>query len=203
MNEIIKSLFNDALSVKGVPTGTVNAAISNLINKRHRELKEIIMRDIRQGDFGNVDKDELISIFFRLILDAEEGVARKNLELLANIMHRMAIEKKLKAPTFLKYASILSSLTEEEIIVLGVMARNRHTPSKELKEYQEYCIESPNEIKQALLRTGLVVISINSNYELVNPDNLQKNHYKSKVKSSIVYELTSLTDEILRYTNFK
>ena len=107
MSETAFALLNDCLSIYSIPTGTVNAALSKMMTSRYDMLREIILSEIRQGNFENVNQDDLVSVFFRIIRDAQEGVARTNLCLLAKVINGMAEKDELKAPNFLKYANIL------------------------------------------------------------------------------------------------
>jgi hypothetical protein len=190
-------------------------------------LQDVILSEIRQGNLGRVDDDELISIFFRLIRDAEEGVARNNLRLMARVINGMAEKQKLKAPNFLRYASILSSLSEDEITVLGIMAKD---VAKEVRTYTgEMVKRDPVEVKdpglselkksgleyrsiqQALLRTSLVAMeTVSETKQTKKPDVGRNMMYTSAqedsgfdidTKTTQSFRLTSLMVEILKYTD--
>ena len=68
-------------------------------------LREVIRSEIRQGDFSNVDIDDLVGISYRLQKDAMEGVAKNNLRLLCAIISGLHEDNKLTAPNF--FTSIL------------------------------------------------------------------------------------------------
>ena len=166
MTNIVGGILGDCLGIKGVPTGTVSSAIGKLMGKRHALLREIIRCEIRQGNFERVDEDELISICFRLIRDAEEGVAKNNLRLMARVINGMAEKKNLKASSFLNYASILANLTEDEIIVLGIMSKlgwGTFMGDRGNTECKKFGIDNMQSIQQALLRTGLLTMRIEIN----------------------------------------
>lgn len=202
MMEIIGGILGDCLSVKGVPTGAAGAAIGKMISKRHNLLREVIRSELRQGNFENIDQDELVSIFFRLIRDAEEGVARNNLRLMARIIKGMAEKGALKAPSFMKYANVLASLTEDEIKVLAVMAQlNWATfmPYETRKQFIEVGIENYQAIQQALLRTGLVTLRLDARTIPEKPEMRRMYGASDKVDANQIFTLTPLFSEIEMY----
>jgi hypothetical protein len=199
MKDLAIGLFGDALSAKGVAvtggvTAVVSAGINKMLSKRHKLLQEIVRSEIRQGKFERVDEDELISIFFRLIRDAEEGVARNNLRLMARIINGMVEKQKLKAPSFLRYANILASLTDKEIRILSVMIKYKeYTPpdtsllSSDDEKHQALMevTQQAEGHMQALMRTGLV--------------NMVTDKIDYNRESTNNYRLTKLMDELLEY----
>lgn len=201
MTDIITGLLSDCLGAKGIPTNTVNSAIGKLMRKRHASLREIILCEIRQGNFDRVDEDELIGIFFRLIRDAEEGVAKNNLCLMARVVNGMAEKNNLKASSFLNYANILANLTEAEIIVLGTMAQlgwATFMGDRGNTECKNLGIDNMQSIQQALLRTGLVTMRI----EIKASDQRENKNLGisgSEPTSEQVYTLTPLFTEIEEY----
>lgn len=88
--------------------------------KKTKLLREVIRSEIRQGDFSRVDVDDMVGISYRLQKDAMEGVAKNNLRLLCALIAGLNNDNKLSATTFLKFAPILESLTEEEIKVISI-----------------------------------------------------------------------------------
>ncbi len=201
MTGIVAGMLSDCLSVMGIPTGTASAVLSKLINKRHDMLREIILCEMRQGNFKNVDQDDFASVLFRLIRDAEEGVAKNNLRLLARVVNGMAEKNELKAPNFLRYASVLSSLSDDEIIVLGVMAKFKGDMNsyRFYQQCEELGAKNSDNIQQALLRTGLVAMEIYSTVE--EPEKFARTN-DPNIMTHADFSLTPLMDEILEYTDF-
>jgi len=178
----------DVLGCFGVPTGTAMQIYQDILDKRAQDAMEILFSEIRQGDFSDVDQNDAVSIIARFQRDAMEGVAQNNLRLMARVINGMAEKKALKAPSFLKYANIIASLTEDEIMVLGTMIqlkrhdsnidRNRLKGKLHTKGIQNYEF-----IQQALMRTGLVTFDVSAKSTVnINP-----------------YPLSPLMDEILQY----
>lgn len=201
MTNIVGGILGDCLGIKGVPTGTASSAIGKLMGKRHALLREIIRCEIRQGNFERVDEDELISICFRLIRDAEEGVAKNNLRLMVRVINGMAEKEKLKASSFLNYASILANLTEDEIIVLGIMSKlgwGTFMGDRGHTECKKFGVDNMQSIQQALLRTGLLTMRIEIN-ESDQRENKNLGISGSKTTSEQIYTLTPLFTEIEQY----
>ena len=212
----------DILSHFGIPTATAMQIYSDVLEKRASEALEILLLEVRQGNFKNVDKNDVISVLARFQRDAMEGVARNNLLLMARVINGMADKQELKAPIFLRYANILASLSKEEIIVLGIMARYKSRPElKNMPSAGEYGMEYkdpekdelkaklPNypAIQQALTRTGLVFFTVNS--QAAEDFKLDGGNFSDTsgtltmpINSKIDYQLTPLMDEILKYTDF-
>lgn len=190
MKELIGSIIDDCLSVKGVPMATAGAVLSRVMGKRHQVLREVIASEFRQGNFDHADEDEFVSICYRLIRDAEEGLAKNNLRLLARVINGMAEKNELKAPSFLRYATILSSLTDKEVRILAVMVQYKdyiHQPKTEDQRHaalQTVTKQAEGHL-QALMRTGLVNMRMHTIQDI--SDGTHK------------YALTKLMDEILMY----
>lgn len=201
MRGIVGGILSDCLGIKGVPTGAASSALGKLMNKRYDTLRHIIRSEIREGNFDRVDEDVLVSICFRMIRDAEEGVARNNLRLMARIINGMAEKKELKAPNFLKYANILASLTEDEITVLGVMAQlNWRTfiGDRGAIECKGLGIENIQSVQQALLRTGLLTMQIRTQLS-DERENRNLGIRSAEPTTDQVYTLTPLFSEIEKY----
>lgn len=219
---LIGSIIDDCLGVRGVPTATAGAVLSRVMGKRHQVLREVIASEFRQGNFGRADEDEIVSICYRLIRDAEEGVAKNNLRLMARVINGMAEKKELKAPTFLKYANILSSLTEDEITVLGIMLKYATTPhhkgmfspdptkdqlsySDPEKDALKEAVKNYAAVQQSLVRTGLVYFSVSAeagNDFILDGGNFSDPNsggFQLKLDSKVQYQITPLAREIHSY----
>lgn len=205
MNDLVKNITLDISSVIGMPTNT----IVYLIEKKKEEGRKILLGEIRQGDFTNIDKDELVSILARYERDSIEGVAKNNLKHMGQVINGMILDKKLKADTFYKYANILAILTEQEINLLGIMAKESYQSYAEarqklIKEYkfkESECIQ----IFQSLIRTGLVIFKqkiIVERYTDVTPSSGRERSTEVSTGRPYIednYILTPLMEEIFNY----
>jgi hypothetical protein len=215
--------ISDVLSCFGVPTAVASQIYADVLQKRGAEALEILLSEIRQGHFKNIDQNEAVSIIARFQRDAMEGVARNNLRLMARIINGMATRQALRASTFLQYANILAALTEEEIGVLGIMAKHAANSSPGLHPnttygFLEYVDPEAEELKavfpnyaaiqQSLVRTGLVFFYVDSHtkgdFKLDGGDFSGSNpgSVEMGIHSKIHYRLTPLMGEILKYTDF-
>lgn len=208
--KISTSLISDILSCFGIPTAMAQSVYDEVMERRKKEAMEILLSEIRQGQFQNVDGHEAISVVERYLRAAVEGTAKQNLRLLAQVIRGMANNKILKAPSFIKYAGILGTLTEDEIRLLGIMIGEEESCYESCKKaiHQHFSAENAKRILQSLLRTGLVCFTqgLESEYKERQPD-----EERDKTSDTIRwiendfwtnYELTSLMQEIVEYTKF-
>lgn len=210
----------DVLGYFGVPTGSAINLYGDILDSRANAAFEILLSEIRQGDASGVHQNEAVSVIARYQRDAMEGVARNNLRLMARVINGMAEKKELKASTFLRYANILASLTEEEVAVLGVMVKHansyKNTPKiKENGEGFDYTDHEAEELKnvtsnyrvvqQALVRTGLVFFTIDSQagddfkIDGGNLSDPNSGYVELQLNSKVEYQITPLMREIIRF----
>lgn len=190
-------------------------------------LREVIRSEIRQGDFSNVDSDDLVGISYRLQKDAMEGVAKNNLRLLCAIISGLHEDNKLTAPNFLKFAPILEGVTENELKVIAydlwpllnpqpphsdetsIVVRENGTyiyeceAHKVWRKSRESFIgslghsENIKTIKYALLRTGLYYIKVDTSTKVEIYDDGSGNNTESY--SDVEFRHSALMDELLPY----
>lgn len=178
------ALVSDGASATGSALASVfGASVSGVIQgirmKRLEGARDILINEIKLGDKILEDADQvedLIACLLRYGRAAEEGASRINLRLMAAAINGLYSSSRLISDEFIYYSSILSSLKREEIILIGVLYRNREScqdnnwngsgndPSLlELvpkyfvnsEEYYSWCV--------ACMRTGLVVDDLNMN----------------------------------------
>ena len=216
---------SDVLGCFGVPSGAATQLYNDILDKRAQEGVEVLLSEVRQGHFDGIDQNDAVSIVARFQRDAMEGVARNNLRLMARVINGMAEKQELKAPNFLRYAGILSGLSKEEVLVLGMMAQERDVNRKRDFSYLKLKLvgDTPQEkmekqfsdkleyIQQALLRTGLIAMkTVSKTKETKKPDTGKNMMYSSaredagfdiETKIFQTFKLTPLMDEILKYTD--
>ena len=216
----------DVLSCFSISTSMAVQTYSDILEKRIQEAIEILLSEIRQGNFSNIDDNDAVSIVARFQRDAMEGVAKNNLRLMAKVINGMAEKEELKAPVFLKYANILSTLTYDEIKVLGIMAQEatgeintvfdgfqKRNPIYE-KDPGAYKLKKVvpefRSIQQALLRTGLITMDLKTKIEQTKKIKAKKLMYSSSniepdfdvtATPSYIFSLTPLMCKILEYAN--
>lgn len=107
--------------------GVFKAAIQQVFKRRLDRAREILLEEMKTGDKDLTDAAELEEVaatIYRYGRAAQEGAARLNLRLLAQVIAGQHYAGVLKADEFLYYADILSSLTMEEIIFLGCLIKH-------------------------------------------------------------------------------
>ncbi len=85
----------------------------------------MLLKELRRGNktICDVDEGEVAEIVFRYMRAAQEGTARVNLRLMAEVIAGQAAAGNLVADEFLYYADILASLRYEEVVVLATLYR--------------------------------------------------------------------------------
>lgn len=58
-------VLGDILSCFGIPTATVFGVYQDILDKRAKLGLEILLSEIRQGDFSNLDQDDVVSVIAR------------------------------------------------------------------------------------------------------------------------------------------
>lgn len=185
----------DILSIIGLTAD----GISVWRAKRIKESREIYLSEVRDGVFANIDEDDIISISHRLWRAISEGMAKNNFRLLCRLIQGLGDNKKLSAPTFLRFASILDSLTDDEIYELA-SAIKKYKPKEP--------VNVDEETGQALLRTGLLRMDITTHTAIE-----EETDYKvlmeggSKYKTSYeetetAFYFTGLMSELMQYVDF-
>jgi hypothetical protein len=199
----IEEIVSDVLDF--VPNSKIfKLAIQQVFKKRLSDAREILIEEIRDGNKTVVDAiglDDMVAIVYRYGRAAQEGTARLNLRLLAQVVGGKKISEKLTANKFLYYADIISSLTVEEINLLGRMLRER-----KLEGYQEQSLfeqehgEKSSEVLQSLVRTGLVAFEQSIS---VRDQDDWKATDKYITSLDTQYYLTSLMHEVCKFVSFE
>ena len=87
--------------------------------KQLDEKTEIVLAEIRQGALDKVNTDDKISIAYRISRSISEGIANHNFRLICRLLQGLSNNNKLTAKTFARFASILDTLTEDELKVIA------------------------------------------------------------------------------------
>jgi hypothetical protein len=133
LTQFFGAFVADALQLCGVGLsnfgGTVAGhALQQLIRKRLDDARDIVLEEIQRGDrlpIEPADGDEVVAIVFKYLTAAREGTARRNLRLMARIMRGQAATRSLYADEFSRFASVIASLTYEEVCTVATTYRIR------------------------------------------------------------------------------
>lgn len=124
-NNLVPSAIFDILSLFKIPTATFQSMWSTHCEKKLEESRDILVDEIQQGDFSRLDDDDKVSLLYRYTQAAMNGAARINLRLLAKAINSLAQNEKLASPIyaneFNRYATVLETLSDEEIQLLASM----------------------------------------------------------------------------------
>lgn len=200
--------FSDVVSdVFGhVPVvGVLKTVIQQVFKKRLQNARNILLDEMKSGSKDITDAaelEEVVAIIYRYGRAAQEGNARLNLRILAQIIAGQKQAGILKADEFLYYADIISSLRYEEIVLLGCVYKYiTKISSDDLKKGDIASIEAMELAKKelvpvvfktnedwnaccgAIIRTGL--LSIGSGF------------------GALVYRSTSLMDRLYQWASFE
>ncbi len=124
MSSLLVACISDAASLIGVPT----EAAKNFLQRRQNELQNIILQEVRDGDFSQVNQDDILSIVYRLLNDINEGVGKNNIRLLARLIVGLNNKEQLSSSRFHKFNTILSSLSYEQILFLAEIVKAYQDP---------------------------------------------------------------------------
>jgi hypothetical protein len=119
------ALIRDALSALHVPGGeTLGHLVEQEIEKRNLESFKAILEELAKGAEENVvfEKDDVqpfVQMTLRLLEAVNRGAARRNLRLLAQVIIGLKRNRAFEFDRFQKWATVLESLTRDEILVLG------------------------------------------------------------------------------------
>ncbi|MFL9987138.1 hypothetical protein [Paraburkholderia sediminicola] len=133
MIDSLPAVVSDVFGLFALPLGGIaGEALKALLKKRMEAAREIMLAEISRGDirFSETDADESVAIVYRYLRAAQEGAARTNLRLLAQVLSGQARLGLIKADEFLYYADILTSMRRDEILLTGEILREWNAAEK-------------------------------------------------------------------------
>lgn len=119
------AVLADVLSSLQLPGGASLVEIMSAYTRRkRREASDMLITELSHGHHGTIrfeeyDVDPLIEIVHRFSKAVNDGAARENLRLLAQIIAGLKKNKALEADKFRKWSGILEGLTRDELMLLG------------------------------------------------------------------------------------
>ena len=100
-------------------SGAGGTILKTYWQKQLNEKMEIALSEIRQGALDKIHIDDQISISYRIARSISEGIANHNFRLICRLLQGLSSNDKLTVNTFARFASILDTLTEDEIKVIA------------------------------------------------------------------------------------
>jgi hypothetical protein len=94
------------------------------LQRRHLEAaREIIVRRLQRGKLWAISDDDAAAALWTYLRAAQEGAARRNLEMMAEALATAAAEPSFYPNEFRRQASVLADLSREEVYVLAAFIR--------------------------------------------------------------------------------
>jgi hypothetical protein len=115
----------DIMSAFMLPGGaTLSKLADQYLAKRRREAADILIQELQAGRHGEIrfeehDIDPLLEITMRFSKAVDEGAARRNLRLLAQVIAGLKRNKTFDPDRFRRWCGILEQLTRDELVALG------------------------------------------------------------------------------------
>ena len=127
--------------VSGIATKVIEKSLTTafheLLRRRTEAAAQILLSQLASGD-ANIadiaDIDEAVAMVFEYISAAHRGAARANLRLMAQVLQgQIQNSPPLYADNFLRWASLLASISREEIIAVTAYREmwKRHEAERE------------------------------------------------------------------------
>lgn len=123
------ALVSEVLSAFLVPGGAALTLVADAYLARKRKAAaEVLIREIATGRHGRInfeehDIDPLVDIVLRFSKAVEEGAARENLVLLAQVIAGLKKRRAFQADLFRRWCRILEHLSRDELLLIGLAYR--------------------------------------------------------------------------------
>lgn len=129
------------MAVSQIPgAAVVGLAFSEFQKRRETQARDILMKRVAEAEIDiaeAAEKDEMIGVIYAYMQAASKGAAQANLDLLSQAIAGEMKRDQIYPDKFLKYANILSSLTRDEIFIIGAYVRCRRAVLKEAEGKNE------------------------------------------------------------------
>lgn len=145
---VLSAVVGDAFNAVAWQAGNVaglsfGLAAQQLLRQRAEAARDILLEEVRRGDkdLTAPEADAVVAILLRYGRAAQEGAARLNLRLMAQVIVGQARLGCLYADEFLRYADTLASLRREEVLLLGTMQRHWKAEPDRAKVMERSCAD--------------------------------------------------------------
>lgn len=207
---LLSAVVGDTFSAYSLAAGNVagvgfSVAAQKLINRRTEAARDILIAELKRGERSLTapELDEAVAVLLRYWRAAQEGTARLNLRLMAQVISGQAHLGCLYADEFLRQADLLASLRREEIIYLGELIKQWFA----LEIYQNASEETRIKETNKLLVTQLVPIPFSDREEMeISAAALVRTGFlrgTNLFSGSAVYKPTKALLRLAEITNFE
>lgn len=144
-------------------------AYAELQRKRLEAARQIVLKRLKAGKWWVITEDQGAAALFAYLRAAEEGAARRNLELIAEVLVNGGADPDFDTNEFRRHARHLAELSREEAIALGIMMKadelvvdHKKDPWRPLAAFavdRSGAFDSPehfSEVLAGLMRTGYI-----------------------------------------------
>jgi hypothetical protein len=150
----LPAVVGDVFGCFSMPAGGIaGEALKALFKKRADDAREIMLTELSSGKvrFSETDAEEAVAIVYRYLRAAQEGAARVNLRLLAQVLSGQAHLGLIKADEFLYYADILAPLRRDEILLTGRIIRHWENATDQKDDLIERKRTATTKAREALI----------------------------------------------------
>jgi hypothetical protein len=119
------TMAGEIMALTGIPGGNMlSEVVKAVVDKRRREGTEILRKALENGPDGPITFDEddvepAAAIFLRYSKAVNDGAAKRNLRLLAQVIAGMKRQKALNVDRFGRWVALLQDMSRDEIVLLG------------------------------------------------------------------------------------
>lgn len=155
----LPAIIDSALGSAPIAGASLSNAFALWRQKKVNMAREVLLTHIRQGDIEALNQDEFFSMLTRFSRSVHEGIAKRNLILLARLISGMGkVEKsECKSETFVRYAGMLEFLGLDELKYLAdFIAYYSESRNKSLFNMKEYDLQE-NPMADILKQKGVLI----------------------------------------------
>ena len=166
----VVAIAKDILHALHIPGGeTLGELVQKKINERNEDTFKTLIKELEKGQeegivFEENDVDDFVQMVLRLRDAVSKGTARRNLSLIAQVIVGLKRNRLFQIDNFQRWASVLETLTRDEILVLGaayrLLQREGDTWSLLKSELVPTTFATNRELEAicaSLMRTGLMI----------------------------------------------
>ena len=145
--------MTEALTLMKLGFTGIKAGYDNLMQRRRDALLEIVEGQVARGRYWAIAEDDAIAATIGIVRACDEGVARRNLELIVEAYFSAAETQTFAPDEFRRHKDSLASLSQEEIQLLGALVRIRQEYISSLEGVDFHRGDFWKQVKTSLIGT--------------------------------------------------
>jgi hypothetical protein len=125
----VVAIVKDLLHALHMPGGeTLGALVEKEIEERNRSTFNMLLQELQKArdegvTFEENDVHDFVQMVLRLLDAVSKGTARRNLRLMSQVVVGLKRNRLFEFDNFQQWATVLETLTHDEILVIGVIYR--------------------------------------------------------------------------------